>query len=187
MNEHTASQPTDPTQPTAATERIEPVERVEATDHTAIPATPATTGKPAFWRRKPVWITAIVVGALALGGAGAAYAVDEFGDDDDDRVTAASNTDRDGGAAIDDGDTTAATDDRDARDADDVPLTDTEFDAASKAALAEAKGGTVTDVDRSDDPGEAFEVDVLLENGDELEVALDADYAVVTSVLDPRD
>ena len=186
MNENTASQPIDPTQPTAATERIEPVERVEATDHTTVPATPATTGKPAFWRRKPVWITAIVVGALALGGAGAAYAVDEFGDADDDRVAAASNTDRDGGAAIDD-DTTAAIDDRNARDGDDVPLTDTEFDAASKAALAEAKGGTVTDVDRSDDPGEAFEVDVLLENGDELEITLDADYAVVTSVLDPRD
>jgi uncharacterized membrane protein YkoI len=184
MNEHTASQPTDPTQPTAATE---PVERVETTDHTAIPATPATTANPAFWRRKPVWITAIVVGALALGGAGAAYAVDEFGDADDDRVAAASNTDRDGGTAIDDGDATATTDDRDARDADDVPLTDAEFDAASKAALAEAKGGTVTDVDRSDDPGEAFEVDVLLENGDELEITLDADYAVVTSVLDPRD
>lgn len=190
MNEHTASQPTDPTQPTAATERIEPIERVEATDHTAVPATPATTGKPAFWRRKPVWVTAIVVGALALGGAGAAYAVDEFGDADDDRVAAASDTDRDGGTAIDDGDATATTDDRDARDArdaDDVPLTGAESDAASKAALAEAKGGTVTDVDRSDDPGVAFEVDVLLENGDELEVALDADYAVVTSVLDPRD
>lgn len=187
MNENTASQPTDRTQDTAATERIEPIDRVETTDHTAIPATPATSGKPAFWRRKPVWITVIVVGALALGGAGAAYAVDEFGDADDDRVTAASNTDRDGGTAVDDGDTTAATDDRDARDADDVPLTDTEFDAASKAALAEAKGGTVTDVDRSDDPGEAFEVDVLLENGDELEITLDADYAVVTSVLDPRD
>ena len=28
---------------------------------------------------------------------------------------------------------------------------------------------------------------VLLDNGDELEVALDADYAVVSSVLDPRD
>ncbi|KQM14926.1 hypothetical protein ASF83_02550 [Plantibacter sp. Leaf171] len=184
MNENTASQPTDPTQPTAATERIEPVERVEATEHTNIPAAPAS--KPSFWRRKPVWITAIVVGALALGGAGAAYAVDEFGDADDDRVASASNVDRDGGPVTDDA-AAGTTDDRDVRDADDVPLTQDESDAASKAALAEAKGGTVTDVDRSDDPGVAFEVDVLLDNGDELEVALDADYAVVTSVLDPRD
>lgn len=187
MNENTASQPTDPTQPTASTERIEPVERVErveVTEHTGIPAAPAS--KPTFWRRKPVWITAVVVGALALGGAGAAYAVDEFGDADDDRVAAAPNSDRDG-AVIDDDDATGTTDDRDTRDADDIPLTQAESDAATKAALAEAKGGTVTDVDRSDDPGEAFEVDVLLDNGDELEVALDADYAVVSSVLDPRD
>jgi uncharacterized membrane protein YkoI len=172
MNENTASQPTDPKHPTAATERIEPFEQTErtgTTEHAGIPAAPAS--KPTFWRRKPVWITAIVVGALALGGAGAAYAVDEFGDD--------------GGPIADDA--AGTSDDRDVRDADDVPLTQDESDAASKAALAEAKGGTVTDVDRSDDPGVAFEVDVLLDNGDELEVALDADYTVVTSVLDPRD
>ncbi len=186
MNENTASQPTDPKHPTAATERIEPIEQTErtgTTEHAGIPAAPAS--KPTFWRRKPVWITAIVVGALALGGAGAAYAVDEFGDADDDRVASAADVDRDGGPIADDA--AGTSDDRDVRDADDVPLTQDESDAASKAALAEAKGGTVTDVDRSDDPGVAFEVDVLLDNGDELEVALDADYTVVTSVLDPRD
>lgn len=161
MNETEATQPIEPTQ--------QPTVRDE---------------KPAFWRRKPVWITAIVVGSLALGGAGAAFAIDEF--DDDDRATAAAAdtapsddraTDRDAAGA----------EGRETRDADDVALTDAEYTDASTAALAEAGGGTVTDVDRSDDPGVAFEVDVLLANGDELEIDLDTDYAVIANVLDPRD
>ncbi|HXH32970.1 MAG TPA: hypothetical protein VNJ54_01000 [Plantibacter sp.] len=158
---------------TEATQPIEPTQQSNVRD-----------AKPAFWRRKPVWITAIVVGSLALGGAGAAFAIDEF--DDDDRATAAAAD----AATTDDGATdrdVAGAEGRDARDADDIALTDTEYADASTAALAEAGGGTVTDVDRSDDPGVAFEVDVLLANGDELEIDLDADFAVVASVLDPRD
>lgn len=175
MNEN---QPTQPTQPT--THHVDAVEQ---------PQTSPT--KTAFWRRKPVWITAIVVGSLALGGAGAAYAMDEF--DDDDRSTSvtgqsAADAGRDDDSTkLDDSAARSDSDARDTQDADDVPLTDAEYTDASDAALAEAKGGTVTDVDRSDDPGVAFEVDVLLANGDELEVDLGADFSVVRSVLDPRD
>ena len=194
-----------------------------------------------MWRRTPVWVAAAVVGVLAVGGAGALYALDER---DDDRPWSASDgryaDDRDGqdddgdvrGAGLaadrdrDDRDERDDWDDRDGRDrddrddrdwddrdrdrsdrdrddqdrddqdrddsdghrdADDVPLTDAEVAAVTGAALAEAGGGTVTDVDRSDDPGHAFEVDVRLENGDELEVRLDGDYAVVSTQLDPAD
>lgn len=175
MNEN---QPTQPTQP--APQHVDAVEQPQT-----------STTKTAFWRRKPVWITAIVVGSLALGGAGAAYAMDEF-DDDDRSMSADGQSAADAGrdddsTKLDDSAARGDSDARDAQDADDVPLTDAEYTDASDAALAEAKGGTVTDVDRSDDPGVAFEVDVLLANGDELEVDLGADFSVVRSVLDPRD
>ena len=210
-----------------------------------------------MWRRTPVWITVAAVGLLAVGGAGAAYALDER--DDDDRSWSASDERRDddrgdddrgddgradaddrddswgsGGSDADDRDADA--DDRDAgdrdttdrdagdrdttdsdttdrdvddrdvddradaddrgpggpdsddqRDTDDVPLTDAEVAAVTDAALAEAGGGTVTDVDRSDDRDHAFEVDVLLADGDELEVELDEAYGVVWTQLDPAD
>jgi len=161
---------------TALTQQPEPTQHLDSTQQ--VDSTPSgTSAKPkrSFWRRKPVWITAIVVGALALGGAGAAYAIDEFDEVDDPAGSTVVDDTRDAGS--DAGDATA-------RDADDVPLTDAESADASKAALAEAGGGTVTDVDRSDDPGVAFEVDVLLANGDELEVDLAKDFSVVASVLD---
>jgi len=117
---------------------------------------------------------------------------DERGDDyrsDDDRDSRGSDhrsDDRDDDqppAATGDG----SRDDDQLRDADDVPLTDAEVASATDAALAEAGGGTVTDVDRSDDADHAFEVDVLLEDGDELEVELADDFTVVWTELDPAD
>lgn len=117
---------------------------------------------------------------------------DERGDDyrsDDDRDSRGSDhrsDDRDDDqppAATGDG----SRDDDQLRDADDVPLTDAEVASATDAALAEAGGGTVTDVDRSDDADQAFEVDVLLEDGDELEVELADDFTVVWTELDPAD
>lgn len=166
----------------------------------AVPAAPGgAAAKPPVWRRRPVWITAVaVVGVLALGGAGLAYVLDER---DDDRRWA-TDDDRRGGAHEDyrdSDDRRELVDDRDDRrdedrlgsdgyrDADDVPLTDAEIAAVTEAALAEAGGGTVTDVDRSDDRSHAFEVDVRLENGDELEVGLDESYVVVWTQLDPAD
>lgn len=176
MNENQSAQPTQPAQ------HVDSVEQTQT-----------APAKTAFWRRKPVWITAIVVGSLALGGAGAAYAMDEFDDDDRStnadagRTAADAGRDDDGSTTLGDNAARSDSDARDAQDVDDVPLTDAEYTDASDAALAEAKGGTVTDVDRSDDPGVAFEVDVLLANGDELEVDLGADFSIVRSVLDPRD
>jgi len=58
-------------------------------------------------------------------------------------------------------------------DPDDQPISDSEANHVSKAALVIAGGGTVTDLDRSDDPGEAWEVEVTTDDGSELDVALD--------------
>jgi hypothetical protein len=59
-------------------------------------------------------------------------------------------------------------------DPDDVPLRPREQRRVERAALALAGGGTVTEVDRSDDPGEAYEVEVVTGRG-EIDVALDQD------------
>jgi uncharacterized membrane protein YkoI len=66
-------------------------------------------------------------------------------------------------------------------DADDVPLTDAETTSATDAALAETGTGEVVDIDRSDDRDHAFEVEVRLADGSEVEVRLDADFRVVSS------
>lgn len=169
-------------------------------------STTPPSARTAVWRRTPVWVGAAVV-ALLAGGAGVAYAVDELGDDDDSswsvsderRADDLDRADRSEEHRSDDDRDSRGPDDRDdagqvppvtgdgSRDADDVPLTDAELASASDAALEEAGGGTVTDVDRSDDADHAFEVDVLLEGGDELEVELADDFTVVRTELDPAD
>jgi uncharacterized membrane protein YkoI len=61
-----------------------------------------------------------------------------------------------------------------------------ERDRAGRAAVA-AVGGTVVEVEKSDDRGEAYEVEVRTEDGPEVEVALDQDLAVVSQDADDRD
>ncbi len=53
-------------------------------------------------------------------------------------------------------------------------------------AALEAGRATVTDIDRSDDPGEAWEVEVLLDNGDEMDVELAADSLEVRARTSTR-
>ncbi|HWJ67365.1 MAG TPA: PepSY domain-containing protein [Nocardioides sp.] len=71
-------------------------------------------------------------------------------------------------------------DDRD----DDRALTDAERSDAEQAALVAVGGGTVVDVDPSDDPGVAYEAEVRDAKGVEWEVDLDADFAVVGKAVD---
>ncbi|KQO84530.1 hypothetical protein ASF17_03325 [Frigoribacterium sp. Leaf263] len=72
-------------------------------------------------------------------------------------------------------------------DRDDSDLTGADYDRASAAAIEEAGGGVVTDADRSDDAGVAYEVDVRLDDGTEVDVDLDADFGVVRTDVDaPR-
>lgn len=61
------------------------------------------------------------------------------------------------------------------------------FDKASKAAMNAAGGGKVVDAERSDDRGAAYEVTVLLDNGDDVDVYLDSDFAVVGKDYDHND
>lgn len=53
------------------------------------------------------------------------------------------------------------------------------LERASAAALAEVGAGTVTDAERSDDPSQAYEVEVRLSSGTEVDVELDHSFAVV--------
>ncbi|MBP1240738.1 putative membrane protein YkoI [Frigoribacterium sp. PvP120] len=70
---------------------------------------------------------------------------------------------------------------------DDDTVTGADYDQASAAAVSAAGGGTVTDVDRSDDGGVAYEVDVRLDDGTEVDVDLDDAFGVVRTDVDaPR-
>ena len=63
-------------------------------------------------------------------------------------------------------------------DSDDRQLSPAQETRASAAALKVTKGGAVAELDRSDDPGEAYEVEVI-KDGREHDVALDADFRPV--------
>lgn len=75
-------------------------------------------------------------------------------------------------------------DDRDDRDADDRVLDASERTSAEQAALAAVGGGTVLDVEASDDRGVAYEVEVRDGKGVEWDVDLGADFSVVTKHQD---
>jgi uncharacterized membrane protein YkoI len=66
------------------------------------------------------------------------------------------------------------------------PLTEEDTAAASAAALAAVPAGTpgapgiVTEVERSDDLDHAYEVEITLENGQDVDVDLDETFAVVS-------
>jgi hypothetical protein len=66
---------------------------------------------------------------------------------------------------------------------DDQPLTGETYDRATAAALEETKGGTVTDTERGDD-GATYGVEVLLEDGRQVEVNLDQNYKVTGQEAD---
>ncbi|NYI99314.1 putative membrane protein YkoI [Nocardioides thalensis] len=96
---------------------------------------------------------------------------DEEGDDDGDESGDA-----------DDG--TEDTEDTDDTDADDRVLGDAERADAEQAALAAVGGGTVLQVEASDDAGEAYEAEVRDRDGKEWDVALDADFTVLSKTAD---
>ena len=112
-------------------------------------------------------------------------------DDDDSRGSGATPTpvagdDRDDDSLGSDATPTPAAGpglDDSARDDD---LTGADYDRAAAAALAAAGGGTVTDADRSDDTGVAYEVDVRLDDGTEVDVDLDQAFGVVRTDVDAR-
>lgn len=62
-----------------------------------------------------------------------------------------------------------------------------ERDRVAAAAVDAAGGGRAVDVETSDDRGEAYEVEVRLEDGTEVDVALDDDLGVVRKDADDSD
>jgi hypothetical protein len=66
---------------------------------------------------------------------------------------------------------------------DDRPLTGEQYDRATKAALEETKGGKVTDTETGDD-GAAYGVEVLGDDGRQVEVNLDQNYKVTNTEAD---
>ena len=64
-----------------------------------------------------------------------------------------------------------------------MPISGTALDRASEAALAEAGGGEVVDSEVEEN---GYEVEVNLSDGRQIEVQLDADFAVVSSEENPE-
>jgi hypothetical protein len=62
-------------------------------------------------------------------------------------------------------------------DSDDQPATGPDADRAKQAAVAAVGGGRVTGVEREDEQGEAWEVEVRISDGREVEVELDGNFA----------
>ncbi|MCD2441372.1 hypothetical protein LQ757_03670 [Agromyces sp. SYSU K20354] len=86
-----------------------------------------------------------------------------------------------GGAAIAFATPTPSPSGNDGTDADDQVLVGSDLEKASEAALAETGGGTVVDSEADSDGGSnAYEVEVLLDDGTVKEVVLDADFNFVS-------
>lgn len=65
----------------------------------------------------------------------------------------------------------------------DRPLAGEQYDRATRAALDHTKGGKVTETELGDD-GAAYGVEVLLDDGRQVEVNLDDQYRVMGSEAD---
>ena len=84
----------------------------------------------------------------------------------------------------DDRDDVNDNDANDTPDADDRVLSAAERTSAEKAALDAVGGGTIVDVDASDDRGEAYEVEVRKADNTEWNVELDADFKMLHKAVD---
>jgi uncharacterized membrane protein YkoI len=67
-----------------------------------------------------------------------------------------------------------------------APITGTELDRASAAALAETGGGEVTETEVGDEES-LYEVEVTLDDGTQVDVQVDEDFNVVSTEADGHD
>jgi uncharacterized membrane protein YkoI len=67
-----------------------------------------------------------------------------------------------------------------------APITGVAFEQASQAALAYTGGGRVTETEVGDEDS-YYEVEVTLDDGSQVDVQLDANFAVVGSEVDHED
>ena len=124
-------------------------------------------------RKRTMWITGAASAAVVLGGASVAVAATQQAGDlrslNPDDLTATI-----GKLALGD-------------DSDGPALTDADRARATSAALAKVGQGSVTEVERDDDSGAAYEVEVRLNDGTQVEVALGADFQVVSQSAPEHD
>ena len=127
----------------------------------------------------PAMLALAVVG-IVLAGLGGALIADATNDDDDDDPEQAAGALPADAVAIREAPATSAPPASPANrahrvvviDGDDMPLGKVEARRVGAAAVRAAGGGTVTEIDRSADPGETYEVEILTERG-EIDIALD--------------
>ena len=67
---------------------------------------------------------------------------------------------------------------------DDEPLSGDPLERATAAALTATGGGEVVATEVGDDAGSAYEVEVRMPDGSQVEVQLDADFAVIATDAD---
>ena len=132
---------------------------------------------------KAVLITGIAAAAVILGGATVAVAASTqtAALRLPDAGVAASNLDRS---------IRAATADAPGHDDDDsnLPALSTQdADKAGSAALAKVGQGTVSEVERENEGGSAYEVEVRLDDGTQVEVQLGSDFQVLSQSAPERD
>src|SRR5215510_3228013 len=64
-----------------------------------------------------------------------------------------------------------------------VPITGTELDKATAVALQETGGGRVTETEKGDEEG-AYQVEVTLDDGTQVDVNLDSNFHVINAKSD---
>ncbi|APX04427.1 hypothetical protein BWQ92_09370 [Arthrobacter sp. QXT-31] len=67
------------------------------------------------------------------------------------------------------------------------PLSQTDRDKAVDAAMAKVGSGQVTEVERGDDPGSSYEVEIRKSDGSEVEVNISPDFQVLSQSPDDSD
>lgn len=123
-------------------------------------------------REKAVLIMGLAAAAVILGGATVAVAASARTSDDQSLTRMGVSVDR----PVQVSTPTGPEQDDDSNLA---PLNTADRDQAANAALAAVGQGTVSEVERENDGNVAYEVEVRLDNGSEVEVGLGADFAVL--------
>jgi uncharacterized membrane protein YkoI len=132
--------------------------------------------------KKAVLITGIAAAAVILGGATVAVAAST-------QAAALRLPDAGVAAANLDRSLRAATADAPGHDDDsNLPALSTQdADTAGSAALAKVGQGTVSEVERENEGGSAYEVEVRLDDGTQVEVQLGPDFQVLSQSAPERD
>ena len=130
-------------------------------------------------RKKTFWIAGAAAAAVALGGAAVAAASTTPGDDQPLSRTALQQLNGsfevEGPGQDDDGAGSGQ------------PLSAADRDKAGQAALASVGQGRVGEVERENEGATAFEVEIVRDDGSQVEVELGADFQVLNTGTPERD